>query len=280
MLVSTVINLRAQRAGQLPLAMGEYGHAAFLSIIREVAPDLAQVLHDRDERKPFTVSPLLGRLQRRNRSVRVEREQHCWMRFTLLDPTLYTVFTRYFAEATTFTLKIKLGDIPFVVEDIIATQDGHGWSGYANFSDLLSEAECAEEIPLRFYSLTAFSLGDTENGTARFALLPTPELVFESLCQQWNQFSDDEAFDVDLLRQFVADQVIVKRHQVSSDLWHFRKYPQAGFTGYCVYGVVGEHSAEVRHLNALADFAFYAGIGYKTTMGMGQCRRMRDRRDR
>jgi CRISPR/Cas system endoribonuclease Cas6 (RAMP superfamily) len=26
-------------------------------------------------------------------------------------------------------------------------------------------------------------------------------------------------------------------------------------------------------LNALADLAFYAGVGMKTTMGMGQCRR-------
>ena len=278
MLVSTVINLRAQRAGQLPLAMGEYGYAAFLSMIRKVAPDLAQVLHDRDERKPFTVSPLLGQLQRRNRSVRVEREQPCWMRFTLLDPALYTVFTRYFAETTEFMLQIKLGDIPFVVEDIIATQDGHGWSGYASFSELLDNAEYAREIPFRFHSLTAFSLGDTENGKARFALFPTPELVFESLLQQWNRFSDSKVFNVSRLRQFVADQVIVKRHRVSSALWRFRQYPQAGFTGYCVYGVVGEYPAEVRHLNALADFAFYAGVGYKTTMGMGQCRRMHERR--
>lgn len=280
MLTSTVINLRAQRAGQLPLAMGEYGHAAFLSIIREVAPALAQALHDRDERKPFTVSPLLGRLQRRNRYVRVKREQRCWMRFTLLDPILYTLFSRYFAEPTTLTPEIKLGDVSFVVEEIITTQDGHTWSGYANFSDLLNDAAYTEEIPLRFYSLTAFSLGDTADGTARFALFPTPELVFESLCQQWNQFSDDEVFDVDLLRQFIADQVIVKRHQVSSDLWCFRKHPQAGFSGYCVYGVTGNCSTEIYQLNALADFAFYAGVGYKTTMGMGQCRRMRDRRSR
>jgi CRISPR/Cas system endoribonuclease Cas6 (RAMP superfamily) len=29
----------------------------------------------------------------------------------------------------------------------------------------------------------------------------------------------------------------------------------------------------VRTLNLLADFAFYSGIGSKTTMGMGQARR-------
>jgi len=277
-LTSTVVTLRAQKDGSLPLAMGEYGHAAFLSIVREVAPDLAQLLHDRDERKPFTVSPLQGRMQRRGRYVQVKRDQQCWMRFTLLDPALYTIFSRYFAETTTFVLKIELGSIPFAIEEIIATQDGHAWSGYTNFSDLWNGAGSAGEIPLRFHSLTAFSLGGTEGGTARFALFPTPELVFESLCQQWNQFSDDKRFDVETLRQFVADQVIVKRHQVSSDLWYFRRYPQAGFTGYCVYGIVGNHPTETRQLNALAKFTFYSGVGYHTTMGMGQCRRMPPRK--
>ena len=278
MLTSTVVTMRAQRGGLLPRAMGEYGHAAFLSIIREIAPDTAQLLHDLNGRKPFTVSPLQGPVERSGRQIRVQDSQRYWMRFTLLDSDLYTYLTRCIAESTDSVLSIELRGIPFAVEEVTTTEKGHAWGGYTTFSDLWEGARPVDEIPLRFHSLTAFSLGDTEDRTTRFALFPTPELVFESLCQQWNRFSDDRVFDSGTLRQFVADRAMVKRYRVSSDLWHYRQHPQAGFSGYCVYGLAGNHPAEVRQLNVLADFAFYSGVGYHTTMGMGQCRRMSEKK--
>ena len=37
--------------------------------------------------------------------------------------------------------------------------------------------------------------------------------------------------------------------------------------------MVMENTEMLRLVNLLADFAFYCGTGYKTTMGMGQTRR-------
>jgi CRISPR-associated endoribonuclease Cas6 len=37
---------------------------------------------------------------------------------------------------------------------------------------------------------------------------------------------------------------------------------------------MAENEAARCQLNTLADFAFYAGVGIKTTMGMGQTRRV------
>ncbi len=58
MLTSTTIRLRALSHGELPNATGRFDHAAFLALIKSVAPELAQALHDNNARQPFTVSRL------------------------------------------------------------------------------------------------------------------------------------------------------------------------------------------------------------------------------
>ena len=51
-------------------------------------------------------------------------------------------------------------------------------------------------------------------------------------------------------------------------------YSQKGFVGTCTYYVKAKDSSAPQ-VAALAEFARYSGIGYKTTMGMGQaCREM------
>jgi CRISPR-associated endoribonuclease Cas6 len=274
MLTSTVVKLRARNSGRLPLAMGEYGHAAFLAMIQAVAPDLAQALHDAGERQPFTVSPLQGQMRRRGQEWRVRTGADCWIRFTIFDPALYTVFSCYFAEARTFDLKLDLGTVTFAVEEVSTSQGK--WSGYTTFAQLLAEANGAPVIPLRFHSLTAFSLGDLNGIGPRTAMFPEPELVFDSLLTKWNTFAKEQIKPEPLRELLKANCILVKRYRLESRMWQFRRHPQPGFVGYCVYEAKGANSAQRRQLNTLADFAFYAGVGYKTTMGMGQCQRMRN----
>jgi len=258
--------------------MGEYGHAAFLGLVREVAPDLAQALHDAGTRKPFTVSPLQGQMQRHRQEWRIRAGADCWIRFTILDPALYAVFSRYFAETLTFNLELHLGEIQLVVEEVTTTQGK--WSGYTTFPQLLAGASDDPVIPLRFHSLTAFSLGDLDGVGPRTGMFPEPELVFDSLLTKWNTFAN-EPLEAKPLRELLKDRcVVVKRYRLESDLWRFRRHLQPGFWGYCVYEIKGGDTEQRRYFNALADFAFYAGVGYRTTMGMGQCQRMPDKHDR
>ena len=49
-----------------------------------------------------------------------------------------------------------------------------------------------------------------------------------------------------------------------------------GIVGEVSYRIMGDVEAiQVKQINALADFALYAGIGRKTTMGMGMGRRVK-----
>lgn len=276
MLTSTVVRMRAMNEGRLPLAVGEYGHAAFFHLIREVAPDFARALHDAGKRQPFTVSPLWGEMRRKGREWRVATGAECWMRFTILDPTLYASFSRYFADARFCPVTLNLGEVCLAVE-VVETQQGV-WSGYTTFEQLLEGASADPVIPLRFHTLTAFHLGEREGVGSRIAMFPEPALVFESLLAKWNTFAPIR-IDPGSLRELLSEYgVLVNRYRLESGVWRFRHHPQQGFTGYCVYEAKGAGPEERRILNALADFAFYAGVGHHTTMGMGQCRRMRSDR--
>jgi CRISPR-associated endoribonuclease Cas6 len=52
---------------------------------------------------------------------------------------------------------------------------------------------------------------------------------------------------------------------------------QVGFAGRVAFELLGENDEPLaRHLNRLADLAFYTGVGSKTTQGMGQVGRIRN----
>jgi CRISPR-associated endoribonuclease Cas6 len=62
-----------------------------------------------------------------------------------------------------------------------------------------------------------------------------------------------------------------------TEMLRFAKSPQLGFTGFCRYTLRGD-DADLRWINALADAAFFLGVGYKTTQGMGLVRVTRGER--
>jgi CRISPR-associated endoribonuclease Cas6 len=63
----------------------------------------------------------------------------------------------------------------------------------------------------------------------------------------------------------------VRRWQMESFTYQRQRYK--GGVGTLEYEVLdASNSANVAHLNRLLHLAFYTGIGYKTTMGLGQVR--------
>lgn len=60
MLGALLLHLRATGAGSMPVHAGRLLHAALFCMLRDKAPALSTVLHDDMQRKPFTVSDLIG----------------------------------------------------------------------------------------------------------------------------------------------------------------------------------------------------------------------------
>ena len=275
-LYSIALLLTPTRETTVRATIGHQAYAAFLHTIRQADRALAEVLHNAPlPLKPFTVSPLLGVPQAQDGRVTIVPTRTYTLRFTVLYPPIFQQFMARFLRGDGRPT-LRLGPAEFAISEVLATPGASPWSGYTSFAQLHHDARPQREITLEFTSPTAFSFG-TKPWGRKFVVLPDPTLVFRSLLRSWNGFTSPQFVMDRGLLDYVADNVIVRRHRIQTQMLRYRKHPQIGFVGQVTYGLMGsEQEEERRSLNALADLAFYAGVGYHTTMGMGQVGRVVD----
>ncbi len=267
LLYSIILELRATRSATLPATTGHQAHALFLSLIGQIDAGLATRLHDEPDYRPFTVSPLGGAIKRGN-SLALQEGQSYRLRVTLLDGgQLWQCLSSYFLGAG-MQQRVRLGEAEFTPQKILSTAatDPTGWAANTDWQTLAHTA-AQQVITMHFASPTAFSLGEH-----RFALFPEPMLLWDSLMRTWNRYAPEVLhLDKPAIREYVQQQVVISDYRLNTDMLNFPKYLQKGFVGSCTYTLKGRGSYAPQ-LATLAHFAHYAGVGYKTTMGMGQAR--------
>lgn len=271
-LYALIIRLLARRAGQVRATAGQLAHAAFLDVLRQVDPALAQAVHDSHGRRPFTLSPLHGFAQR-GPALLVRAGQEGWLRVTLLDPVLFRTFIDYFLRGSGGAI-IRLGEIDFQVTEILSNGASHPLAGAASiealrrhWAELPSDA-VSPRIELTFASPTAFRSYDEQRRYRSWLLLPLPERVFGELARYWDELSGEETRAE--VAALAGSAVVVTRYRLQTRVQHYRR-PQVGFTGNVTFELLEPHDlSQRRRLNRLADLAFFTGLGTKKTMGMGQ----------
>lgn len=119
-------------------------------------------------------------------------------------------------------------------------------------------------VTLRFASPTAFACDRGD-----LTLEPSPRLVFRSLIKTWNEntglpIGAEETRDLlDTVRLVSSDVRVVSGVRFST-------HRLDGFVGDCVFACAPDASLRAKQLlHMLSEFAFYAGVGLKRTMGMG-----------
>jgi len=270
-LFACVVFLEACADTVLPASQGQHAHAAFLELVRAAEPALAEVLHDTSGRKPFTVSPLGGLGEPRGGLIPVRAGGRCWLRFTLLEPSLFRAL-RATLLGKGADLRLRIGPGTFAVTGAAGTPGSHPWAGAVRADELLARGPL-REVTLEFSTPTAWSVGGTE--VRRMELLPIPALVFGGLSSAWNVWCSGAGRIGPELRAFAESSLAVSRMRIETRALWFGGRPQLGTVGTVTYSLLGPGSGrEAAQLRALADFAFYAGVGYRTTMGMGQVRRL------
>jgi len=111
------------------------------------------------------------------------------------------------------------------------------------------------------------------DGRKRIELFPQPRWVWESWMRKWNAFaSPAQCIDMRAVAAAAA-RGLVADYELRTVTLDYGRFPQKGFVGWVRYDFRAATERELRQLNALADFACYAGTGYKTAQGMGQTRR-------
>lgn len=210
----------------------------FYGLLRELAPEV----HDQGE-NPFSLGFGGG-----------ERGGY-WARIGLLREELYgRLSPRLFAlEGQT----IRLGK-PFRVRAVL--QEGHPWAGLTTYPRLFQAPE-GPDLPLRFYSPTFFRRKGVHYP------MPEPRLVLESLLRRLEVLASLPAPEG--VREALLERTGVR--------WFEGKTVRAeadveavGFVGRVVYHLPRATEEELAWLWALGRFAFYAGVGAKTSLGLGR----------
>jgi CRISPR-associated endoribonuclease Cas6 len=290
-LFAIMLRLHPVEAGWLSPTSGSQAHAAFLDIVRQSDPELAERLHQADQRRPFTVSLLQGfnHLTREQyedamaygKKVLVSPGQVYWLRFTMLDTVVFGTLVQHFLARPNFSA-IRIGDTYFEIGRLIGPPYPNGtsnpWVAHSSFAELSLSTEPLSRYQFEFASPTAFSLGQQKWGK-QMHLFPDPARLFEGLARQWEAFAPEplrlstKGLSTQDFAAWCIENLVVNRYNLETRTLHFRKFNQIGFQGKITYDLKGDaHAPEARWLTPLARFALFSGVGYKTTMGMGQTR--------
>lgn len=278
--ISAVIHLIPPEDVTLRPTMGHHAHAAFLSLLRLSNPEKAEEIHTASTQKPFTVSPLIGNGTRRGSLLRIRAGTECRLRFTFLNDALFAHFGSAFL--TQGLPSIRLGGAVFQLSRwVISGEETKDWSRNATYEKLIESARTDTRMRLRFYSPTTFRELSPHGKKTRNQ--PHIHLVrcYQSWVNKWNTFAPMQ-IDKQPLLDFIESCSLATRLEMKTQMLDFGRHKAIGFVGSCDYEFCEDWTDTkpelsdpkmVRFANLLADFAFYCGTGYKTTMGMGQTRR-------
>jgi CRISPR-associated endoribonuclease Cas6 len=265
---SLVINLLPQ--GNIPAKFltGRHHHALFLDLVRSVDSELATHLHGQTTDKAFTLSIFQTPHRQRN----LLQWQHdrsipagtpCWWRISLIDDRLFSKLAHLWL-AINRERTWQIGQVDLQLVSILSNpQTDRDWASFITYQQLYDRASTTDrQIQFTFYTPTTFRVTKFDDP------LPSIDRIFNSLLKRWNCYSNIP-FD----RQSI-EHIYAKYFRTHSEIAIDSRSKFIGFVGDITCQILGDVAPEtIQQINALADFAIYAGVGRKTPMGMGMVRR-------
>ncbi|MCU0551923.1 MAG: CRISPR-associated endoribonuclease Cas6 [Leptolyngbya sp. Prado105] len=262
---SLVLNLVPRSTISPNFLSGKHLHALFLTLVSSVDQDLGNQLHEQKTEKAFTLSPLQvhrHRVQWEHQKA-ISPDTACWWRISLLDDGLFGHLTPLWLNLNP-AQAWHLGSADLSVTSILGTaQSAQPWANFSSYVQLYEQASDRDrQITFQICTPATFRQGQYDSA------LPTRDCVFQSLLNRWNRYSG-MPFEAGVL-----ECLFPSFFEIRTELVNHPAGKWAGCVGTVSYRILGNVDAiAIQQLNALADFAMYAGIGRKTPMGMGMVRR-------
>jgi CRISPR-associated endoribonuclease Cas6 len=266
---SLVLNLVPRSPIYPNFLTGRHVHALFLEIVSSIDKPLADALHEQKTEKAFTLSPI--QVDERTMYWQYDRPipagTPCWWRITLLDDALFGHLTKLWLNLNP-EKAWHLGAADLTITSVLGTgQSGVPWANFVSYSELYEKASSSMlNLDLSFCTPTSFRQGAVDNP------LPDRDRVFNSLIKKWNRYSGIEISPV------IVDSIFPSYFDISTRVAVDSRSQFVGCVGEMSFKLLsGGDPILVQQFNALGDFALFAGVGRKTTMGMGMVRRVYER---
>lgn len=250
--VSLILALRT-KGDYAPLSFSEsiHAHAAILKAITKRNGELGRKLHDMQRNKWMTLA-----------FVDVEENQSK-LRVSFMGPEGLTC-TNELVNSLLGDPILKFGSEAY---EVVSVDLSHPeWGATRTWADLHTTI-ASPSMRFSFRTPTAITKVGAQS-TRYMELLPRPEDVFAGLLRKWVGLEGPKLPE-SLSAYLQTGGCVVSDHCVQTITLHTRERVQKGFLGTVIYLCRTRDEECVAALNALARFAFFAGVGYQTARGMG-----------
>ncbi|WP_013334246.1 CRISPR system precrRNA processing endoribonuclease RAMP protein Cas6 [Gloeothece verrucosa] len=249
-LQSMVIELGAAAKGKPPATLGRAIHAQVLEWINLGNSELANQVHE-SQIAPLSLSGLLGN----RRPKGTEAGDNFYFRIGLLNGNLIEPLLK--GIEIWGTQPLIFANFPFVLRNYYTLPGTHRLAGATNYYVLTQTVQEQRKITLKFLSPTSFKQQKS------IQLFPLSDLVFGSLQRRWNEFAPEN-----LQIPALTWDALVTAYELKTYALKLESGAEIGSQGWISYEF--NSSEQAKYASVLSQFAFFAGVGRKTTMGMGQ----------
>ncbi|SHF25682.1 CRISPR-associated endoribonuclease Cas6 [Marinitoga hydrogenitolerans DSM 16785] len=263
MFYSVVVELKPLETSIIPEYPGKKIHGLFYSLINASNKKLSKLLHETKIKKAFTVSTFLGK--RVDKPIIIEKNKKYYIRITILDESLFNFFALALYQKKMKKEKVKIGEIEFEILRILYDKKHSKWADIFIEDEIFNRQVEESKVKLRFYTPTLFKVGD------KHLRYPDPEKIFSGLLEKFNLYGTHK-INSEIKNKF--NKISITYKKIYQKKVYIRNFYLEGFIGETEFKVPEEEKELMKIVNILSEFAFYAGIGYKTTMGMGQAKRI------
>lgn len=250
-------------SGIIPYFPGKKIHGMFFDILKDVDTNLSERLHGNFSDKSFTVSSFLKKDV--ELPVTIEKDKKYLVRVTFLDENVFNAFSSGVLKKKFFKKVVSVDNFQFLVSKILFNSNDSPLAGVFSPKNLDIDDLHSTEIKLRFYTPTLFRIGD------KHLRIPDAEKIFNSLLRKFNKYSSKK-LEESISERF--NQIKIKHKSIAIKRVNLGNYYLEGFTGNVVFTFPNEDKELLKAANILSYFSFYSGVGYKTTMGLGQTKRL------
>ncbi|MGC9770988.1 CRISPR-associated endoribonuclease Cas6 [Fervidobacterium islandicum] len=260
MFYSPILILKSLDDGTINHYAGKKIHGWFFKVLKQADEVVSSILHSNISDKSFTVSSFLG--HNVSKPIQIEKGKNYTIRITLLEDRIFELFTNQVFEEKLKNAPVQIENVEFTVEGYTLDQT-HKWSGFISEEELFKIDHSERIIKMKFYTPTCFRIGDLHLRE------PDPEKVFTSILRKFNKYSSIK-IDESIAERF--KEIKIKEQDTIQKRVYFPNFYIQGFVGTVVFEVPDDEKLLLA-AHVLSEFAFYSGVGYKSTMGLGQAKR-------